>query len=252
LRLATLSKANRYLSIVLLFCLSLNACSFIVEQKTVRYIKYTVARGDTLLKIAVRFNVAISEIVEINDLDSANPLQAGGYVRIPYRGQILSKEDQATVANKIIEKPVAQEKSVATVKLSGAMTYVGKLKWPVETEGKVTSRFGRRWFKFHEGIDIADAEGTPILAAHSGEVVYSGSGLSGYGNLVVIKAKGLLTVYGHNKKNRVRVGDKVSKGDWIADLGSTGHATGPHCHFETRVKSGDDKNIAVDPMAFFP
>ena len=229
----------------------MNACSFVVEQKVVKYIKYTVARGDSLRTIAHRFNVSIAEIADINDLDSAKNLQAGQYIRIPYRGQVLSKADQKIVANKIIVKPVADDKSVEKVKLSGAKQYIGKLKWPVETEGKVTSGFGRRWFSFHEGIDIADAMGTPILAAAAGEVVYSGSGLRGYGNLVVIKSTGILTVYGHNKKNRVKVGEMVRKGDWIADLGNSGKSTGPHLHFETRVKSGDNKNVAVDPMVFF-
>ena len=70
--------------------------------------------------------------------------------------------------------------------------------------------------------------------------------------MVVIKGKGVLTVYAHNKKNRVRVGERVGKGKHIADLGSTGRSTGPHLHFEVRVKDSNGKNVAVDPLTFFP
>jgi murein DD-endopeptidase MepM/ murein hydrolase activator NlpD len=115
----------------------------------------------------------------------------------------------------------------------------------------VSSRFGQRWSDFHEGIDIKASEGTPIYAAHSGTVVYSSNGLRGYGNMIVLKGEGLLTVYGHNRKNRVKVGDLVKIGDHIADLGKTGKATGPHLHFETRVKDASGQNIAVDPFVFF-
>lgn len=230
----------------------LAGCSVIVQQKTVKYIRYVVDRGDTLQSISKRFNVKIDEILEINDIEDPRKLKVGVAVRIPYTGQKLSKADQAKVQTKVVEKPVAQQKSVKTVKLSGAKKFIGNLRWPVEGEGRVSSLFGRRWTSFHEGIDIADEIGTKILAAHSGEVVYSGSGLRGYGNLVVIRTPGILTVYGHNKRNRVKVGDFVKKGQWIADLGNSGKSTGPHLHFETRIKAEDNKNIAVDPMVFFP
>ena len=231
---------------------SLSSCYLVVEKKVVRYIRYNVVQGDSLRSLSRRFNVSLNEIVEINQLDPAKHLHPGQFVKIPYRGQNLGKQEQKIAKGKIVEQPVAQPKSVETVKLSGAKQHVGKLLWPVDGGGKISSVFGRRWLSFHEGLDIAGKTGTRILAAHDGEVVYSGSGLRGYGNLVVLKGIGILTVYAHNDRNRVKVGDKVRRGAWIADLGSTGKSTGPHLHFETRVRSSTNKNVAVDPMAFFP
>lgn len=202
--------------------------------------------------IAKRFNVTVPELLEMNALEDVKSIKPGQFLRIPYRGQKLNKEDQALLSKGLIQRPAPSESSIKTVKLSGAKKYIGKLHWPVQGEGTISSTFGKRWTSFHEGIDISAEEGREIIAAHDGQVVYSGSGLKGYGNLVVIKAPGLLTVYGHNRKNRVRVGEWVKRGDHIADLGSTGKSTGPHLHFETRIKADDSRNIAVDPMAFYP
>jgi murein DD-endopeptidase MepM/ murein hydrolase activator NlpD len=227
------------------------SCSVFIHERTVKYIKYTVAPSDTLNRIAKRFRVETHEIKEINPVEFYTPLKVGRTLKIPYYGQKLSPQDEAIISSGTIKKSVAKESSLKKVKLAEAKKYIGKLKWPLEQDGKVVSLFGRRWFSFHEGIDIAAPQGTAILAAHAGQVVYSGNGLKGYGNLVVVKAPGLLTVYGHNKKNRVRVGEYVNVGDHIADLGSTGKSSGPHLHFETRIKDDNNKNIAVDPMVFF-
>ena len=140
--------------------------------------------------------------------------------------------------------------SVKTVRLATARKYIGRLLWPVP-HSALSSNFGQRWSEFHEGIDIRAPEGTPIYAAHSGQVVYSNDGLRGYGNLIVLKGDGILTVYGHNRKNRVSRGEFVQAGDQIADVGQSGKATGPHLHFETRVKDPTGKNVAVDPLVFF-
>jgi len=118
----------------------------------------------------------------------------------------------------------------------------GKLGWPVEA-GVVSSEFGPRWGREHKGIDIAGDVGEPILAAADGEVLYAGDGLRGYGNVVILRhdAK-TTTLYAHNSALKVAVGERVKAGQAIALLGSTGHSTGPHCHFEIRVGSN-----AVDP-----
>ena len=142
--------------------------------------------------------------------------------------------------------------STHKVQLGEAKKYVGRLKWPIEGKRKIISLFGKRNGNFHEGIDISAEEGTHIFAAHDGEVVYSGHRFSGYGNLVVIRTVYLMTFYAHTLKNAVDVGDHVNKGDYIADVGQTGNATSPHLHFETRLRVGNGKMVAVDPMAFFP
>ena len=80
--------------------------------------------------------------------------------------------------------------------------------------------------------------------------MYSGRGIKGYGNIIVLKGESILTVYAHNDRNRVRTGEVVGAGDRIGDVGATGKASGPHLHFEVRVKDGKGKNVAVDPEEF--
>lgn len=108
--------------------------------------------------------------------------------------------------------------------------------WPVS--GNITSPFGFREHpltkstSFHSGIDINVPEGTPVRATASGIVVYSGFSY-GSGNVVVIEhGHSYTTLYAHNKRNLVKVGDRVKRGDIIALSGSTGDATGPHLHYE--------------------
>ena len=111
--------------------------------------------------------------------------------------------------------------------------------------GPITSGFGMRWGRMHEGIDIAGSSGTPIHAAAAGTVIVAGwSG--GYGNLVVIDhGNGISTAYGHNSSLAVSVGQSVGQGSVIAGMGTTGHSTGVHCHFEVRVNGA-----ATDPLGY--
>ncbi len=107
-------------------------------------------------------------------------------------------------------------------------------------EATVTSCFGMRWGRLHEGVDLAAADGTPIRAAGSGTVVAAGPA-EGYGNAVLIDhGDGFLTHYGHMSAITVTVGQKVTAGQQIGNEGSTGHSTGPHLHFE--VHEGFYKN----------
>jgi lipoprotein NlpD len=122
---------------------------------------------------------------------------------------------------------------------------VGYFKWPLHAP--VSSPYGMRGGRFHDGIDIDGESGDEILAAASGEVVFSDK-LGGYGNLVVIQHdNGLFTAYGHNKKNLVKKGKKVKQGQKIAQVGSTGRSTGDHLHFEIRDQKG-----TYDPLAILP
>jgi murein DD-endopeptidase MepM/ murein hydrolase activator NlpD len=108
----------------------------------------------------------------------------------------------------------------------------GQCRWPVA--GRVTSEYGYRWGRLHAGIDIAAPSGTPIGAAIAGTVIYS-SWQSGYGNVVIIShGGGLSTLYGHQSRLGVSLGQVVGQGQIIGYVGSTGHSTGPHVHFETR------------------
>ena len=100
-------------------------------------------------------------------------------------------------------------------------------------KGTLTSGYGMRWGRMHKGIDIAAAVGTPIIASANGQVISSGWNSGGYGYLVEIRhVDGTVTRYGHNSKLLVSSGQAVIQGQAIALMGSTGHSTGSHCHFE--------------------
>lgn len=115
--------------------------------------------------------------------------------------------------------------------------------WPVSAG--ITSPFGWRWGRMHEGIDLGAPYGAPIEAAAAGTVIYAGW-LGGYGNLTVIDhGGGLATAYGHQSRIAVSVGQQVAQGEVIGYVGSTGHSTGPHLHFEVRVNGQ-----AVDPLGY--
>ena len=125
---------------------------------------------------------------------------------------------------------------------TGAASAAGFV-WPVH--GVLTSGFGWRWGRMHEGVDIAVSNGTPVVAAKAGVVIVAGW-MGGYGNLVVVDhGGGVATAYGHNTSVTVGVGQQVAQGQLIAYSGNTGHSTGPHVHFEVRINGG-----AVDPMGY--
>ena len=125
--------------------------------------------------------------------------------------------------------------------------YKGEYRWPL-TAGLVSSEFGPRWRRKHEGIDIAADEGEPVMASASGTVLYSDSRMRGYGNVVIVRHDGrTTTLYAHNQELKVRHGEKVEQGQVIALLGNTGSSTGPHVHFELRKD-----NVAVDPRRLLP
>lgn len=114
----------------------------------------------------------------------------------------------------------------------------GRFLWPVPHHFKVSSSFGPRGRKHHDGIDIPAPRGTPIVAVDTGVVIYSDNGIRGYGNMIVLAhGDDIFTVYAHNRKNKVDKGDRVERGDVIAELGNTGRSTGPHLHFEIRYKN---------------
>ncbi|QOV23475.1 peptidoglycan DD-metalloendopeptidase family protein [Anabaenopsis elenkinii CCIBt3563] len=126
---------------------------------------------------------------------------------------------------------------------TSSTTYI----WPAR--GVLTSGYGRRWGRMHRGIDIANATGTPIYAVADGVVETSGWNRGGFGILVDIRhADGSLTRYAHNNRTLVRVGQQVTQGQQIAEMGSTGFSTGPHIHFEIHPPGKG----AIDPIALLP
>ena len=153
--------------------------------------------------------------------------------------EIDALEEQSAALAERIRQAQQQSSSAPVVVSSGS----GVLGWPVS--GPVTSGFGLRWGRMHEGIDIAVAEGTPVRAAGAGTVIYAGW-MGGYGNLVVVDhGNGLSTAYAHNSSLGVGVGQSVTAGQVVSYSGNTGNSTGPHVHFEVRVNGS-----AVDPLGY--
>ncbi|MEH2206085.1 MAG: peptidoglycan DD-metalloendopeptidase family protein [Nostoc sp.] len=119
--------------------------------------------------------------------------------------------------------------------------------WPAK--GTLTSGYGWRWGRMHKGIDVANSTGTPVVASAEGTIQKAGWNNGGYGNLVEIRhPDGSTTRYAHNSKILVQPGQAVHQGETIALMGSTGHSTGPHTHFEIHP-SGKG---AVNPIAMLP
>ena len=209
-----------------------------------------------------RLNSLDAEIRRIVNNEDATTPSGAGIVRpsANYKGQggpqvgsEMSTSGINTLANDLQSKIKMREQSLAQLKQE-VLARQARLAatpsiWPVN--GDVTSRFGWRNSPFgggsdwHPGIDIANSMGTPVFATADGQVV--GSGWSdGYGNLVQIDhGNGIVTLYGHNSQNNVRVGQIVKKGQVISYLGSTGNSTGPHVHYEVRVNGS-----AVNPESF--
>jgi peptidoglycan hydrolase-like protein with peptidoglycan-binding domain len=117
--------------------------------------------------------------------------------------------------------------------------------WPLS--GPVTSGFGPRGIRFHAGIDIPAPRGAPVAAAGSGVVTFAGWN-DGFGRLVVVAhGSGVETYYAHLSRFGAAPGESVASGETIGRVGSTGRSTGPHLHFEVRVRGA-----AVDPLTALP
>ncbi len=139
--------------------------------------------------------------------------------------------------------PPAEAVSSPLRSFASATPSASGLIWPAG--GPVTSSFGWRWGRMHEGIDIAAGFGASIQAAAAGTVIYAGWE-DGYGNLTIIDHGGALaTAYAHQSSIAVSVGQYVEQGASIGAIGSTGHSFGPHLHFEVRVNGS-----AVDPLGY--
>lgn len=130
----------------------------------------------------------------------------------------------------------------ANLPSSVAVTGNGRFAWPVN--GPITSSFGPRWGRMHEGIDIGAGTGTPIGSAGPGTVIVAGW-VGGYGNMVVVAhGNAVSTAYAHMSRIAASVGQSVSTGTVLGAIGCTGHCFGPHLHFEVRVNGSPRNPVA--------
>lgn len=206
--------------IAFLALLFLMSCT---TMKSGHYIQLT--EKDSIETLAKEFNLSKDKI---KDLNSDKKFVAGEWIFIPLKRGILGSSVESTSfdPNKYLKS--------------------GEFLWPVPASSTISSGFGRRWGRMHEGLDIPGKVGLNVVAAADGVVVYSGSEIGGYGNITVLAHKnGFFTVYAHANKNYTKEGQRVYRGQVIAQLGMTGRSTGPHLHFEIR-KNGE----SIDPQNF--
>lgn len=178
---------------------------------------HRVESGQTAYRIAKTYGIEPQELLEANAIDDPRTLQSGQMLWIP----------GATGTRAV--PPAGIRGSRSPSRLQGK-------KFHMPVRGTISSGFGTRNGRMHEGIDILAPEGTPVRAASYGVVVYAGDGMRGYGNAIILDhGDGVTTLYGHLQRIRVRSGDAVAAGNVIGTVGETGNATAPHLHFELRV-----------------
>jgi len=181
------------------------------------------------------------KVVALSELSGKERAEAAEIDALRAVSAQLGADIRAAQARRAAAQARAQSQSGAAPVTSAPSS--SGLIWPVS--GPITSGFGWRWGRIHEGVDVGVGYGTPIRAAAAGTVIYCGWE-GGYGNLVVLDNGGnLATAYGHQSSIAVGCGQSVSQGQVIGYVGSTGHSTGPHLHFEVRI----DGN-AVDPLGY--
>ncbi|MBI2379857.1 MAG: peptidoglycan DD-metalloendopeptidase family protein [Gammaproteobacteria bacterium] len=222
---------------------------------------YTVKRGDTLNAIAFRFELSVRELARLNNLTNPNTIYVGQVLRlgegrpVPSRGetparaaQSTGKKPSASAWKNVKPQPVVVEPKLNTDAATD-LNYDDKkqvTKWIWPANGRVVGLFSTGG-EGSKGINIAGTQGEPVLAAAEGRVVYSGSGVRGYGQLIIIKhSNEFLSAYAHNSRIYVQENQIVKAGERIADMGSTGTET-TQLHFEIRYREKP-----VDPLKYLP
>ncbi len=211
-----------------------------------------VARNDEILsQLEDAVSVSVKPLDDMFRNVGMNPDEILRTVRRGYSGQggPLNPIGYSSSGDAAISEREAKAKEILITldQMNSYRIAVSKmpLAMPVKSAFRYTSPFGRRWGRAHEGIDMAGPVGTAIFSTGDGVVTFAGW-QSGYGNFVKIKHElGTETRYAHMSKIRVKVGQKVSRGSRIGDMGNTGRSTGSHLHYEVRVNGR-----AVNPMSF--
>ena len=222
---------------------------------------HTVKSGEYLSLIAKRYGADTFALAQVNGIRSPYTIYPGQKLRIPRTGGGDTQVASASPPQPAAPPRAAPSTPVTTSKVTPtrpkatapAKTKVGqpprrsggKFAWPVK--GKVVSSYGAKAKGLqNDGINIAAPRGTPVMASENGVVAYAGNEIRGFGNLVLVKHDGgWVTAYAHNDSLLVKRGDKVSKGQHIAKVGSTGSVSEPQLHFELRKGS-----TTVDPTKY--
>ncbi|RKP43773.1 peptidoglycan DD-metalloendopeptidase family protein [Pararobbsia silviterrae] len=214
---------------------------------------YRVERGDTLSHIAERNHTSVAALSRWNNLSDPNNIDVGQVLRVaPPEGGAPVRTAGVDSGSASAPPPRASTRPApATSSAGSASTYAPKpppasariaLIWPAR--GPIVGTFG---VNGNKGIDIAGSDGTPVVAAANGTVVYAGDRLRGYGMLLIVKHNAdFLTAYAHNRALLVREGDTVKQGQKIAEMGNT-DADRMELHFELRYAG-----TSIDPTRYLP
>jgi murein DD-endopeptidase MepM/ murein hydrolase activator NlpD len=175
----------------------------------------------------------VDDLLEVNGLADARSIPIGFEVFVPGATRELPIDAAPSGS-------VEREPDVVATLPQPVGPRVGRLAWPLrgpggnERAGVIYSKFGQRNGQPHDGIDLSAPEGTTIVAAAAGVVIFAGE-RSGYGSIVILRHSGeLLTLYAHASELLVKEGDRVAEGTPVARVGRSGRTTGPHLHFEVR------------------
>lgn len=198
--------------------------------------------GENLYRLSRYYGVSVDEIKRANHIRDVTEIRIGTRLVIPGAAKppppaalaYVPRADRAPSGSRSSRRALARRETDLD------------FSWPVR--GRLSSRFGWRRGRHHDGIDIPAKSGAPVHAAEAGRVIHSGKGLGDYGKVVIVKHAGRYsTVYAHNRRNRVRKGEFVEKGQVIAEVGKTGNASGNHVHFELRRDRRPE-----DPLLYLP
>ena len=248
-----------------------SGCATFTRTERSTGVVYTVRveKGDTLASIATRFDTDWRAIARENRIGPKRELKIGQTLRVRpgpaglAAGSEIPQAPASQVApagigngsdptwkeDDITAPPAERKNQPRKGLLFGAGGKTGAsvtgqqvlFKWPVP--GSISSKFGPRWGRFHNGIDIRAPRGTPIRAAMDGRVIFSGR-QRGYGKTVIINHGNYRTLYGHAGKLLVKQGEWVDAGHVVGLVGATGNSRGVHLHFEIRT-AGDRP---IDPL----
>lgn len=244
--------------VALVACASPNRTAPVIDANPIpthRIKTHQVGPGETLYSIALRYDLDYKKLSKVNGLDSSYRISPGQTLNLDTSAYAVSSTPSAKSPKAVATRPPIPSKSGPLVIKKQTSTRspsspVQRPKstvvwsWPVK--GEVLEAFQGEG-GLNKGIDIRGKLGEPVLAAADGEVVYSGSGLRGYGKLVIVKHNDqFLSAYAHNRVLVVAEGDKVKSGQKIAEVGFSGTNTAK-LHFEIRL---DGK--PVDPLGYLP
>ncbi len=211
---------SKFFYVIIFFQFILSACSSI---KSGQYVLLNNNLGPA--ELSKKYQVPERNIVAANQ---GRPFVKGQWIFIPSEKGVLRAFQMNEEASESVD----------------IKSYGKKFLWPIPSVHTVSSNYGGRWGRKHEGIDIPAMQGTPFLCVDDGLVIYSGRGIRAYGNLTVVAHKdGFFSVYAHAKKNYTKKGQKVFRGQVLGLVGRTGRTTGAHLHFELRKESR-----ALDPL----